>query len=421
MRRFVFAGMIVAFGLLAAACGGGDEVRLESTASPSPTPSQFEPSPTASEAVTPEPTVAEAASAPSPSVVDQPKLIFVRDTPSVFPTHGVLWVANLDGSEEQRLSPAGVEASFAGTVGSKSGGWRFFYITRDSETDRTLWRKDLQSGDTDALFEFISHPAKIVEASISPDGVYAAYTHGGGISLLDLARRDSRPLVGADFSGCATGPAGCGGYIWPNWSPDGRLLLVMKVFYEGGTAVVVDPFREPPMELIDASIADGLPSRATWAPGGSAVCGYGRYAENSGLYVAEAPDWQMVNLLPEYELYGPGGAQGTVSGCSWLDDRRIVIASSHTGGADLSDVAVFDVLAGDMEVVATLQEEEHFMPFTHDIIGVPGGGFVVSQFGRRPEGIGDTRLAQPELVDMATGERRPILREGDWVVAVVQP
>ena len=79
-----------------------------------------------------------------------------------------------------------------------------------------------------------------------------------GIDLLDLTTDGRRRILTSNRGACEGGALGdCYGYWFqPAWSPDGRLLLVRKTFWESGVALVVDPFQEVPQE-IGQSLAAG--------------------------------------------------------------------------------------------------------------------------------------------------------------------
>lgn len=355
-----------------------------------------------------------------PITASEPKVVFVPQPTSLFPTHGVLWMANPDGSEQERLTPDDVRATFAGLISDrKSGNLMFYYLTLDGETTRTLWRLNVNSGDRSSLFSFEVRSSSGASAAVSPDGQHAAYVHANGIDLIDLLTGESRSILTAgNIDACLGGDISeCVGYGTPQWSPNGRLLLVTKGFYEGGTAIVVDPFEGPPAELVESSLGDALPSAGEWSSSSKAFCAYGQYATYSGLWVGRPPDWKPINLLPGYEIQDatdPEYVGRTVTGCAWIDGKRVAISSTSTGDPVDAQITVLDTETSELSVIATFDENENL--FSRSLIGSPGGELLVTQF-IRPSG----NASQPVVIDTTSGEHRPILSEGDWVVAVLAP
>ncbi len=354
----------------------------------------------------------------------QPKLIFIRHLESVFPLEGVLWMSNPDGTEERQLTPDGEMATFAGLIAD-----RFYYVTRGDETSRTLWSLNLSSSQRSAIFSFQARSSFGGSADVSPEGRYVTYVNLDGLNLLDLASMDSRTLRSTgNLDACRAGTLSeCVGYYSPAWSPDGRLLLVGKGFYEGGSVVVVDPFKNPPHELFPVSLGDSLPSVGVWSPYGDAFCAFGLYAAPSGLYVGEPPDWRPINRLPEYELPPSAGRdQLWVRGCQWIGPTTIAFLThveelSQQGVASEGrmDVSVYSTLTDDWSTVATADPEDYWSAY--DLIAVPGGSQVIAAYQREPPPGQAFDLARPLLIDVATGDVTPVLQQGDFVVAAVVP
>lgn len=400
--------------LLLAACDGANEA-------PSPTPPPIKPTPTATHTAT---ATAITPSTGDPITASQRKVIFIRQTESVFTLRGVLWMANLDGSMQKQLTPDDVQATFAGLIGSKSGSSLFYYVTYGDEGVRTLWRLNPDSGERAVILEYEGRAdgLGLGNASVTSDGRYVAFSHAEGIDLLGLATGERRRIVTSSWAPCEEGYRGCFGYDLPSWSPDGSLLLVVKGFWEGGVPVVLDFFAEPPQVHVEASPADRVPTVAEWSSDSATFCGHGRYGGASGLYLASAPDWQPTNLLPRYEAADPEGVPldgQTVTDCDWLDERRIVYSSSYLDMPPRSEIAIYDLAIDEVTLVASFNDDE--LLFTRHIVADPAGQFVITQFVRplRPEKPHEP--SQPVMVDVSTGALASALEPGDWVVAVVQP
>jgi hypothetical protein len=144
--------------------------------------------------------------------------------------------------------------------------------------------------------------------------------------------------------------------------------------------------------------------------------------------VASAPDWKPLNLLPQYEQYETSDSYGNgVKSCVWLDERRIAFTTEYPspfGGVHppKSEISIYDLQTGEVASIITIDGTGLLHLHGSYLVGVPGGEFVVSQFVRSPKPPGTPdEFAPPELVNTSSGARQPILDEGDWVVAVVQP
>ena len=70
----------------------------------------------------------------------------------------------IDGTQQRRISPVGVKAAPAGTSPSNSGGILVYFITEDGETDRSLWRFDVASGETARLLSYRRYADRISTA-----------------------------------------------------------------------------------------------------------------------------------------------------------------------------------------------------------------------------------------------------------------
>ncbi len=407
------AGLVLS--ILLAACGAGTR---EATTSPSP--AVVRPSPT------PVPTTPAPMPREPPQALTEPRVVFARGDWTEFRPLGSLWMANLDGAQEERLTPEGVRATFAGIVNGKSA-LLVYYIVWDSDIERSLWRLDTGTGERELVFQFSGRERRLGEASPSPDGRYVAFSHSQGIDLLDLASGERSRAATSSWDPCGVGAvADCYGYSSPSWSADGRLLLVRKGFWEGAIAVVLDPFADPPVEYTYAP-SNGGPSQGVWSLYGDAFCAFGVYAAPSGLYVGEPPDWRAENMLPEYEQPpSPGRDQLWVRGCQWIGPTTIAFVThveelSEQGVASEGrmDVSVYSTLTGQWSTAVTADPEDYGSAW--DVIAVPGGRQLIAEYQAKASPGQGFDLARPLLIDLATGDVVPLLQQGDWVVAVAPP
>lgn len=407
------AVLILLLAVALAACGDDDD-GASPTGSPKPTGS---PSP-------PPASVQEVLAAPGP------KIVSIRGIESDSPIAGRIWLATDDGRLTAPVTPEGARAVYAGL--HRSGGdTLLYYATLDGEEARTLWEADLLTGDSRPVLSFAGRHAFDAYASVSPDGGYVAYTDSDSLRLLDLGSGEDRLLLQGNGAACdQPGLGGCFVYTTERWSPDGKLLLVQKGYYEGSRPVVVDPFAAVPGEVP----AEGTPAGVnesvgphTWSPNSGAFCGVNNY-DGTGLFVASAPAWQLVDLVPEYELPTgpPGGPERYIRSCDWLDGDAIAFATLVAEYPDTStrlppsifsiEVSVHRLPARETETVATIESDQALHSPT--LFALSRDTVLVAYFAG-PMSTGKTTPAKPEIVNLETGDRTPVLSDGDWVVAVV--
>ncbi|MBI1886703.1 MAG: hypothetical protein HYS09_10405 [Chloroflexi bacterium] len=328
-------------------------------------------------------------------------------------------MSRLDGSGLTQLTPSNQKASFVGIAHQKSASL-LYYIARIDGKTYALRKRDLTSDEITTILR-IGAPRKSDRpptGSLRHDGKFLAFHHHDGIDVIRLDTGRIWRVLTNDERGCEgpPGPAHCFGFFGPQWSPDGRLLLAQRIFYEGGDHVIVDPFSEAP-DIIDL---DPATFAAAWSPSSHAVCHFGMYAAPSGLYLSSGPEWQPRNLLPDYEIEDPDRPLRSLTACAWLDEWRIVFSSSSNGfRPPRSQIKVSDVRTGRISSTATFHDNEQL--FTRGVLVVPDGEFVITQFvppkPDRPDEV--TEPNRPVLVNISTGNTTPILQPGDWVVAVI--
>jgi hypothetical protein len=352
---------------------------------------------------------------PSPSPVERvgAMLVFLRAPADPYGHVGTLWMIDAAGLNARQISPQGVLAAFAGS-GRNEGGRRVVYYVADEGANlRSIWAYDVDSGTSSNLFSYEAIP-DAWDAAVSPDGTNIVFLASSGLSLHEMSTGETRLLFDLGQPGGCDPPLfdQCQYYVAPQWSAGGQLVLTTRVIYEGGWVQVIDPFVEPPRTFIDGSRA--VPSSGRWSPNGDAVCGTGvGLAEPAGVYVLRAPDWALEDRFPEYRDPSLNLAGRYVTDCGWPTESEVVYTTSLStaGGAELD---LLDVNTGDWRIVREFPEVVTCC--SSRVTPVQGSRSVIAQFSE--EG-GDTgfRWAQPQLVDIDTGDARPILQAEDVVVA----
>ncbi len=388
--------------LLALACQGGDEAPSTPTSTPTAASSPTAAGPSA-----------------TPEVERMPRLVFLRPEVDVhWEPVGVIHMSDIAGGPDAvQLTPADVRATFVG-LAEQDGATILYYLAPDQAGDSfNLEARDLATGETTTVGSTERAEDETYQLGrLSPDGRYVAWGNREGIDLLDLTTDGRRRILTGNRGACEGGALGdCYGYWVRAWSPDGRLLLVQKTFWEGGVSLVVDPFQEAPQEIGQVLVGGELaPFTAAWSPTSDAWCGHGHYEFPSGLYLSRQPEWQPSNLLPEYELLEGNVPWRNVSDCVWLDEHRIAFSTSITGSEagvsdDITTVSIYDLETA--SVTPLVEFASAMIP--PELFTVPGSstGLIFN----------DRESGQPGLLNTTDGARSPILEPGDVVVAVTQP
>ena len=387
--------------LLAIACQGGEEAPPALTSTPTTAPSP----------------VSVAATA-TPEVEREPRLVFVRpQVDAYWEPVGVIHMSDIAGGPDAvQLTPADVRATFVG-LAEGDGATILYYLAPDDAGDfLNLEARDLATGEITTVASTERAEDETYQVGrLSPDGRYVAWSHREGIDLLDLTTDGRRRILSSNRGACEGGALGdCYAYWVTAWSPDGRLLLVRKTFWESGAAVVIDPFQEEPKELPGAVLGGLSVEIAAWSPTSDAWCGYGHYDSPSGLYLSERPDWQPRSLLPEYETMEPNAPWRNVTECVWLDEHRIAFVTATTSPDEPGSQYSTTVSIYDLETAAVTPLVEFGSPmYPPELFTVPGSTAELV-FNDRVGG-------QPGLLSTTDGARTPILQAGDVVLAVTQP
>jgi hypothetical protein len=370
------------------------------------------------------------------------KLLFIRNqTTRTEP--GSLWMSNLDGSNAEILIDEPGVVGFLDIIRHWQTGNPTIYFTLREERPAptsdsspeghlTVFTLDLATGRRAEVLDFDTWGGQDADsADPTTDGRYIAYTDISGLAVLDTSTGETRRILGEEPRGLCdslelAATASCSSFARPLWNPGDNRLAIYQGFYEGGRALIVEPFSAPPQVI---SIDNLEVFASEWSRSGDSLCAVdgGAYDNGVGLVVARAPDWQQETFLTDYPtaLLPPTPNLSTTSygrramwGCVWLDDRTVAVMHSVFIQPQQSPKEIL-VLNLETSGVRDLREHNEFTG-SRNLVAVPERNLLISQFqhyAEYPDPIGD--LTTPEVVDAETGARAPILTTKDRVVAAV--
>jgi len=197
--------------------------------------------------------------------------------------------------------------------------------------------------------------------------------------------------------------------------------MARRSFWEGGTTVILDPFAEVIVPLTNNSF-DG-PQFAYWSPDGQSACGHTGYGE-SYLNLADSPEW-VFSRIPGYEQ--PDWSGATVASCGWVSSNLLAfvvnVSRPDTDGNVVPEYSVellaYDRSLGSTRLLAAFDQGIQIV--SAGLHALPASRWVITQNHIYEPGSALSTLSQPEVVNVDTGERAPVLQPGDWVVAVLSP
>jgi hypothetical protein len=385
-------GEAIAIALALVIACGDDEA-------PSPTPSSL-----ASESATPSP----AATPTFPAAY----LLFIRGTEEVgFPYLGELWMSDIDGNNERRITPEGVAAVAISPRRNEGGGAVIYFITKDGESERSLVRFDVDSETRDTVLSYTDALGRFY-GDVSPNGQYYVHTQPLGLELYNIRDHTSRTLFASGHGATCQSVSidECyNSWIAPAWSWDNSLLLTTHAVYEGGWVEVIDPHESPPLVLTEGS--RGGPSQGEWSPRGTAVCAYGQYANTSSLYVLESPEWEARRATEELEDYTKNPDGRGVVDCGWLGEDNVLYLSVRQHPSVRGELFLLRRGSGETRLITELQDVTGCC--AGKLLAAPDMSVAVTQFLDSDQ---DYFWTQPAVVDLVTGDITHVLEKGDILV-----
>ncbi len=385
MRYFILLVPLLA--LLAAACNGGGEAQPTATAVPGATAT---PMPEASP--TREPT--------------SDTLVFLRGPD--------LWVASPDGESmpPRAITSGSLGTRYVGFARGPDGEIDLYYARQLTEervennrrlADYGLYRATMDEGTPEELLRFSS----FAFVAVSPDGEHVVYTDLDGLSLLDVASGEISRLFENGTCALESG-SDCDSYGYPQWSPDGEVLMVSKFLYEEARTILLNPFESP----IDATEAGYGYGRPAWSPDGERLCIWGSDVFDDGnLDVHSISTGETTDILAQLSTRTPKGEYlGNVFGCAWSADGRLAVGYSEDFGP--GRIAILD------SAFSVIVESDTIEDLSTVVAWLPDGSGVV--YNRRDGQEADPAAAQrpPGLFDLQRGIV-DLPFEADLVVGVI--
>lgn len=171
-------------------------------------------------------------------------------------------------------------------ISARNEGQIIYYYTQieksSEEFDVVVYKKDLKSGDIKDLLSFKAYAEGIdidIDIDISPDENYLVYPQNGGLYIYDISKNKSKRILSP--KGCEGYNTDCWEFDYGKWSPDGKKIVAKKVFYEGGIAVVVDPFSP---DIKEKTVGAG--ATFIWSPDRTTLAVVGAsYSEPGSIYL----------------------------------------------------------------------------------------------------------------------------------------
>ncbi len=295
----------------------------------------------------------------------------------VYKRSGDLYVGDLTTGVEQRFTTEGFGAGYAGRTGYESGFTVYFtsYLTPPPASESAtrpaqVSRRRIDGGAVEHLFTFMATNAStdgepLAHAvSVARDGSAIAYADESGVHRYDVVSGAVSQLL---TNPCQTEPRparGCTMFINPQWSPDGKWILVSKLVGEGSISVVVAA--DDPTSAREFPDVGG--DHQSWSPDSRYFCAFNEIFAPGGAHVVSPIDGSGP---PQHAALAHASG---IKACVWDEFGRFAVADDSDGSGGADRVAAFPPPPGDNGAVYPLP------PAYVDVIGwLPDGSGLLAQ------------------------------------------
>jgi hypothetical protein len=183
----------------------------------------------------------------------------------IFNKEKSILISNFDGSKPKFLIKSQNSNHFLDYLGYSNDGQVIYYAEYFAgEKNISVFRKNLSDQEIIKIFKFETTIVEhnnfyefIDSVNISPDKKFLAFRSYGSIYLYDIGKESTKKLLSKyTFSDCDYPHNGCYHYSDPQWSPDGKHLILTKVHYDLGHNVIINPFIDETSEILETEHMD---------------------------------------------------------------------------------------------------------------------------------------------------------------------
>lgn len=278
-------------------------------------------------------------------------------------------VSDINGKNPMKLLDSQNKVGFSGW--SDEG--KVIYYTELVNGKFTAYQKDLPSGSVNQLFSFVGGGSQKNEefyfgnVAVRNDGKYAIYSHNNGdISLYNLTGKTEKKILSQktcvsqnsqpkQFSLVQTvyaGVAECYGYYFPYWSPDNQRVVLRKIFYEGATQVIVNPFDSQIQEK-DVKTGGSPPQ---WLDENRLIIPGAGYGSGSLYLITDVSNPVQKDLLAGSNEFKNSNV---TSGVTSKDGKIAFTYSIYEGSTNKSGIALFNLTDNSVKPLITTDDQSY--------------------------------------------------------------